>query len=157
MGGRTLSNRPIRHGRARPGHPRGAVPGHSESFRQLDDVDDREKPGHDGSAVVILARQTSCLLGAVSKNRWSNFARLAKGMPAEIAATKGGRDSRLKRGRVDFFAPNAFGKTQSSAIITACQNLIATVRRDIHRRDTRHVRPSRTKSLETITSHLDLL
>jgi hypothetical protein len=62
MGGRTLSNRPIRRGRARPGHPRGALPGHSESFRRLDDVDDRNELGHDGSAVVILARQTSCLL-----------------------------------------------------------------------------------------------
>jgi hypothetical protein len=39
--------------RARPGHPRGPGPGQSESFRRLDDVDDRDKPGHDVSAVVI--------------------------------------------------------------------------------------------------------
>ena len=42
-------SRPLRHGRARPGHPRGAVSGQSQNFRALDDVDDRDKPGHDGS------------------------------------------------------------------------------------------------------------
>jgi hypothetical protein len=46
---------PSRHGRARPGHPRGAVSGRSEASLRLDDVDDRDKPGNDGSAVVILA------------------------------------------------------------------------------------------------------
>ena len=32
-----------------PGHPRGAVSGQSQDFLTLDDVDDRDKPGHDGS------------------------------------------------------------------------------------------------------------
>ena len=42
------SHCPLRHGRARPGHPRGSASGRSEAFRRLDDVDDRDKPGHDG-------------------------------------------------------------------------------------------------------------
>jgi hypothetical protein len=46
---------PFRHGRAPPGHPRSSVSGQSEAFRWLDDVDDRDEPGHEGSAVVILA------------------------------------------------------------------------------------------------------
>jgi hypothetical protein len=46
MGGWALLNRPIRHGRARPGSSRPSTwspPGQSESFRQLHDIDDRDK------------------------------------------------------------------------------------------------------------------
>jgi len=45
-----------------PGHPRGAVSGRPEAYRQLDDVDDRDKPGHDGSAVAIPAPMHPSLL-----------------------------------------------------------------------------------------------
>ena len=40
----------LRHGRARPGHPRGSVSGQSKAFPSLHDVGDRDKPGHDGAA-----------------------------------------------------------------------------------------------------------
>ena len=51
-----LSNGALRHGRARPGHPRGAVSGPSEAVRRLRDVDDRDEPGHDGAAMINEVR-----------------------------------------------------------------------------------------------------
>jgi cobaltochelatase CobN len=38
-----------RHGRACPGHPRGSTAGQSEADQLLGDVDDRDKPGQDGT------------------------------------------------------------------------------------------------------------
>jgi hypothetical protein len=49
----------FRHGRARPGHPRRAVPGHPEGFRPSEDVDDRDKPGHDDFGVVVFTQRAS--------------------------------------------------------------------------------------------------
>ena len=48
-------NRAFRHGRARPGHPRGSHSGRSEVFLRLNDVDDRDKPGHDDATAVRSA------------------------------------------------------------------------------------------------------
>jgi hypothetical protein len=45
----------FRHGRARMGHPRGAVSGSQEAVARLDDVDDRDEPGHDDFAVATPA------------------------------------------------------------------------------------------------------
>jgi hypothetical protein len=54
-----IHNAFFRHGRARPGHPRCAVPGHPEGFRPSEDVDDRDKPGHDDFGVVVFTRRAS--------------------------------------------------------------------------------------------------
>src|SRR5271163_3437481 len=48
-------NRAFRHGRARPVHPRGSHSGRSEVFLRLNDVDGRDKPGHDDATAVRSA------------------------------------------------------------------------------------------------------